>query len=77
MPTSSRTRESDRNLRGAALAARFVVSSVWPHPPSENRRAALPSALGTPDKTAHVGIAARTKHRASDRRYLGKSPALL
>jgi len=64
------------NLRGAARTARFVVSCVGSHL-LPNRRAVLPDALGTPDKTAHVGAAARIKHKAGDRRYFGKSPALL
>ena len=57
------------------------LRGLWCHmfglTPFSNRRAVLPGALGTPDKTAHVGAAARIKYRASDRRHFGKSPALL
>jgi hypothetical protein len=76
MPTSSRTHESGRNLRGAALV-RGLWCCVCGLTSSENRWATLPSAVGTPDKTAHVSVAARIKHKAGDRRYFGKSPALI
>ena len=55
---------------------RGLRNRVWPHL-FPNRRAVLPGALGIPDKTAHVGAAARIKHKAGDRRCYGKSPALL
>ena len=77
---SSRSRAEYRvrltvNLRRAALAARFKMSCGFP--PFLNRRAVLPGALGSPDKTAHDSDAARIKQKAGDRRYIGKSPALL
>jgi hypothetical protein len=59
MPTSSRTGESDLNLRGAALVRGFVCLVLSPF---LNERAAPPGVLGSPDKTAQVIDAARIKH---------------